>query len=94
MDDGALRSRLDDDEVAIPRFQLLELREHLLALGATLDALDPLLGLARPQIEAGYDELVTILRDLPAQGDRVEQRARRISGLEGRIEVRAHARRR
>ena len=47
VDDGALGADGDDDEVAVPRRQLLERVEQLLALGAPLRAPDPLVGLAR-----------------------------------------------
>ena len=52
MDGGAVGADRDDDEVAVPRGELLELREQLLALGAALRALHALLGLARRQLEA------------------------------------------
>ena len=47
MDGRAVGADGHDDEVAVPRGQLLELREQLLALGAALGAPHALLGLAR-----------------------------------------------
>src|ERR1700674_2302538 len=51
VDRGLLRSNRDHDEVAIPGFELLELGEQLLALGAALGAADALVALARGQLE-------------------------------------------
>ena len=52
----------DDDEVAVPGRELLELREQLLALGAALRAPHALLGLARRQLEALHLHLLELLR--------------------------------
>ena len=46
VDDRALGARRDDDEVAVPRRELLEREQDLLTLGAALGPLDVLLGLA------------------------------------------------
>ena len=55
---GALGAVRDDDEVAVPGCELLELSEQLLALGPPLHALDPLLGISRRQVEPGHDHLL------------------------------------
>src|SRR5262245_52953298 len=49
--DGAVRSRGDDDEVAVPRAELLQGGEHLLALGAAGSPPHALLRLAPWQLE-------------------------------------------
>ena len=85
VDHRRLRPARDDDEVAVPRRELLELGEHLLALGAALHALDALLGLLRAQVEPLDDGLLRLLRRCAAQADRLEQRARRLGGVEGRV---------
>ena len=46
MDDGALGARCDDDEIAVPRGQLLERDQDLLTLRSAFGAADVLLGLA------------------------------------------------
>ena len=85
---GRLRSACDDDEVAIPGGDLVELRQHLLALCAALHPLDPLLGLLRRQVEAGHDRLLPVLRRRAPMRDGIEQRARRVGRLELGIEIR------
>src|SRR5579862_4288821 len=47
-----VRADGDCDEVAVPGLELLELREQLLPLGASLRAADSLLGLTGGQLEA------------------------------------------
>ena len=87
MADSSLRTCGNDDEVPVPRGDLVELRQHLLALGATLHPLDPLLGLPRSEVEACHDHLLLVLRDRAAMGNRVKKRPRGICRLELGIEV-------
>jgi hypothetical protein len=51
VDDRALRLRADHQEIAIPRRELVERRQELLALRPARGAPDALLGLARRQLE-------------------------------------------
>src|SRR5439155_11166709 len=57
---GGLRPRADDDEVAVPRRELLEDGEELLPLRAPPRAADPLLRLARGEIEP-FERLLRLL---------------------------------
>ena len=66
----------DDDEVAVPGGELLERREQLLALGAALRPLAPLLGLARRQLEASSSASASSFAARRAPR-RLEQRAPR-----------------
>src|SRR3990172_1870531 len=65
VDDGALRAGRDDDEAAIPRGELLERGEQLLALGPALGALQPLLQLALRQLLPLGLALLVVPRPLP-----------------------------
>ena len=75
MDDRGVGATCDDDEIAVPRGQLLELREQLLALGAALNALDALLGVAWRQVEAFDDGLLAFLRGRAAEPGGIDQSA-------------------
>ena len=82
VDGRAVGADGDDDEVAVPGRELLELRQQLLALGAALGALHALLGLARRQLEALHLDLLEVLR-LRATCVRVrDQRPRGVARLE------------
>ena len=84
---AALGAARDDEQVAVPRGELVELGEQLLPLGPTLDALDPLLGITRSQVETGDDRLLALLRHRSAQPDRIEKRAGRLRRLERLVEI-------
>ena len=91
VDRRALGARRDDDEVAVPGRELLELRQQLLALGATLNPLDALLRIARRQVEAGRRPPPPRPSHAAPQRDRVEQGTRRVGRVERRVEVAGRA---
>ena len=95
MRDRGLGATRNDDEIAIPRRELLELREQLLPLGAALNALDPLLRVARRQVEACDDGLLRAPSRPPRSARAASRRAREAVGRpELRVEVDARAPRR
>src|SRR3990172_1040871 len=89
VDDGALRAGRDDDEAAIPRGELLERGEQLLALGPALGALQPLLQLALRQLLPLEGTLLVVPRLRAAGVGGGEQGGGRVSRLELGVEVRA-----
>ena len=87
VDDRALGARGDDDEVAVPRGELLEREQDLLPLGAALGALDVLLGLAVGQARARERLLGGRLRLGRALGGEREHGLRGGGRVERRVDV-------
>src|SRR5579884_4294207 len=87
VDRGRLAPGRDDDEVAVPRLELLEQREQLLALGAALRPPYTLLGLPPRQLEGLDLDLRGLPRLRPALGDAREERLGRFRRLERRLVV-------
>jgi hypothetical protein len=74
-----VRSGRGCDQVAVPRCELLERRQQLLALGAAGRPAQPLLGVACREVEPLDRRLLLLLRLRPALTSTVEQRSARSS---------------
>ena len=82
MDDRRLGARRDDDEVAVPRRELLEGREQLLALRSALGAAEALVALPRRELEP----LQLGLGALAGRGTRRPRGLQQRTGGVGRLE--------
>src|SRR5262249_8680136 len=76
-----------DDEVAVPGGELLEREEELLALGSSLRAPEPLLGLAGGKVEPLELALGLVARATPALGRAVDHGPRRLVRIEALIRI-------
>ena len=85
VDGRRLRAGGDHDEISVPRLELLEQREELLALGAALGAPHALLRLPPRQLEGLDLHLGCRLRLGPPLADAGEKRLGAVGGLERRI---------
>src|SRR5262245_32224492 len=83
----AVGPRRDDDEIAIPRLELLELGEQLLSFRAALGPPHALLGLAPGQLQGLDLHLSGSPRLLPALRNGFEESLRAVRRLEGRVDV-------
>ena len=79
---GAVGADRDDDQVAVPGCELLELGEQLLALGAALRPADALLRLAGRELERLHLDLFELLRAGAHLARAGEERARGVGRLE------------
>src|SRR6266540_5475933 len=80
--DGRLRADRDRDQVAVPPRKLLEGGEQLVALAAPLRAPHALVGVARRELERLHELLRLRPRVRAALADPLEQRPRRLGGIE------------
>src|SRR5436190_4705112 len=85
--DGRLGACGDDDEVAVPPFELFERGEELVPLGPALCSAHALLGLTPAQLEHGDRLLGLLLRLGASLRDPLEQRLRAVPCVERRVEV-------
>ena len=83
VDGRLLGARGDDHQIAVPGCELLERGEQLLPLRPTLHAAEPLLGLARGQLDAGQPCLRLLSRGRADEPGGVEERRRSV----GRVEL-------
>ena len=82
VDRRAVRAHRDGHEVAVPRAELLELRQQLLSLGAARRPLHALLSVARAQLELRDAGLLVVARFVSTPLGVLEQRGSSLRGVE------------